>query len=206
MTRAVAIGQVVQGDKEKPELTDMASLWGGSWRRARGRFCGRQGRSSGGRWLRFRRGGLAARLIDVEPAALRAVLRERAACGGSLLVKFSARPAVRGMHVFNMLLVTVEFGFVGVLLEVSIERRDSHRRSLERVDGVAAGHRARGKSHVCQFLVGHLIQPVLVLEVLLELCVGGQFEPAMCALDRHEPSGTNTSGTHTSVHVGDAIW
>jgi hypothetical protein len=35
--------------------------------------------------------------------------------------------------VFNMLLVTVELGFVGVLLEVSIERRDSHRRSLERV-------------------------------------------------------------------------
>ena len=36
---------------------------------------------------------------------------------------------------FKMLLVTVEFGFVGVLLEVSIERRDSHRRSLERVAG-----------------------------------------------------------------------
>ena len=116
--------------------------------------------------------------------SLRAVLRERAACGGSLLVKFSARPAVRGMHVFKMLLVTVEFGFVGVLLEVSIERRDSHRRSLERVDGFAAGHRARGKSHVGQFLIGHFTRAVLVHDVFLELCVGGHVEPTTWALDR----------------------
>ena len=83
-----------------------------------------------------------------------------------------------------MLLVTVELGFVGVLLEMSIERRDSHRSSLERVDGVAAGHRARGNSHVGQFLIGHVIQPMVVFEVFLELCVGGHFEPATCALDR----------------------
>ena len=83
---------------------------------------------------------------------------------------------------------------------MTVEWRDSHRPPLEGVDGITAGHRAWSKSHVGQLL---LVDPgvVVALEVLFELSVVLEFEPAHGAVDH-----AFFRLTAVDRAVGGALW